>query len=199
MRFLSATKATQIYKVFGKSRKFQKENCDQQSSLNVRNTSKQQLNAGQMDDLVVKLPFKEEVGQLGDSLQQARRQLRSLIFRLERKPELYKKYNNFINEFISLGHIEEVPDNELVRPHCNCFSMSQHCVSKDSSTTTKFRVVFDASAKTTSGKFFNDKLMVGPTVQKDLFSILIRFRMHQVELSADIARMYRQVDLEEED
>ena len=41
--------------------------------------------------------------------------------------------------------------------------------------------------------------MVGPTVQKDLFSILIRYRMHQVALSADTAKMYRQVELEEED
>ena len=51
----------------------------------------------------------------------------------------------------------------------------------------------------TSGISLNDKLMVGPTVQKDLFSLLIRFRMHQVALSADIAKIYRQVELEEED
>ena len=63
----------------------------------------------------------------------------------------------------------------------------------------KVRVVFEASAKTTSGVSLNDKLMVGPTVQKDLFSIMIRFRMHKVALSADIAKMYRQVELEEED
>ena len=148
---------------------------------------------------VVKLPFKEEIGLLGDSLQQARRRLRSLLYRLERNPELYKKYNNFINEFLNLGHMEVIPDNELVRPHYNCFYIPHHCVFKDSSTATKLRVFFDASAKTTSGISLNDKLMVGPTVQKDLFSILIRFRMHQVALSADIAKMYRQVELEEED
>ena len=138
---------------------------------------------------VVKLPFKEEIGLLGDSLQQARRRLRSLLYRLERNPELYKKYNNFINEFANFGHMEEVSDNELVRLHFNCFYMPHHCVFRDSSTTTKLRVVFDASAKTTSGISLNDKLMYGPTVQKDLFSILIRFRMHQVALSADIAKI----------
>ena len=41
--------------------------------------------------------------------------------------------------------------------------------------------------------------MVGPTVQKDFFSILIRLRMHQVALSADVAKVYRQVEMEEED
>ena len=63
---------------------------------------------------MVKLPIKEEVGLLGDSLQQARRRLRSLLFRLERNPDLYQKYKNFINEFFHLGHMDETPDNELV-------------------------------------------------------------------------------------
>ena len=70
---------------------------------------------------------------------------------------------------------------------------------KDSSSTTKLRVVFDGSAKTTSGISLNDRLMVGPKIQKDLFSILIRFRMYHVALSADIAEMYRQVQLDTED
>ena len=38
--------------------------------------------------------------------------------------------------------------------------------------------------------------MVGPTVQEDLFSILIRFRPHKVALSGDIAKMYRQIALD---
>ena len=96
---------------------------------------------------VVKLPFKEEVGLLGDSIQQAGGRLRNLLSSFDRNPELYKKYNNFINKFINLGHMEEIPDNGLVRPHYNCFYMPHHCVFKDSSTTTKLRVVFDASAR----------------------------------------------------
>ena len=147
---------------------------------------------------MVELPFKEEVGLLGDSLQQARRRLRSLLFCLERNTELYKKYNKFINEFSNLGHIEEVPDNELMRPHYNCLYMPHRCVFKDSSTATKLRVVFDALAKTTSVTSLNDKLMLGPTVQKDLFGIFIRFPMHPVPLSANIAKTYRQVELEED-
>ena len=41
--------------------------------------------------------------------------------------------------------------------------------------------------------------MVGPKIQKDLFNILIRFRMYPVALSADIAKMYRQMQLDAED
>ena len=67
------------------------------------------------------------------------------------------------------------------------------------SSTNKLRVAFDASAKSASGVSLNDHLLVGPQLQKDLFGILIRFRFHQVALSADIAKMYRQVQLDDED
>jgi hypothetical protein len=37
-------------------------------------------------------------------------------------------------------------------------------------------MVFDGSAKTTSSLSLNDLLMVGQTLQKDIFDLLIRFR-----------------------
>ena len=148
---------------------------------------------------IVKLPFKNETKALGDSLQQAKKRLRSLLFRLERQPDLYKRYAEFIGEFFHLGHMEKVPSSELVKPVENCYYLCHHCVFKESSTTTKLRVVFDGSAKMTTGISLNDRLMVGRKIQKDLFSILVRFRLHQVALSADIAKMYRQVELDKED
>ena len=72
-------------------------------------------------------------------------------------------------------------------------------VLRESSTTTKFRVVVDASVKTTSEVSFNDNMMLGPKVQKDLFDILIRFRFQKVVLSADIAELYCQILLDKED
>ena len=147
---------------------------------------------------IVKLPFKNETKALGDSIQ-AKKRLRSFLFRLERQPDRYKRYAEFIGEFFHLGHMEKVSTSELIKPVENCYFLSHHCVFKESSTTTKLRVVFDGSAKTTTGVSLNDRLMVGPKIQKDLFSILVRFRLHQVALSADIAKMYRQVELDKED
>ncbi|XP_062557682.1 uncharacterized protein LOC134222533 [Armigeres subalbatus] len=68
-----------------------------------------------------------------------------------------------------------------------------HAVYKATSSTTKTRVVYDASAKTTSDILFNDAVSVGPTVQSDLLTIILRFCKHKVVLTADIPKMYRQI------
>ena len=41
--------------------------------------------------------------------------------------------------------------------------------------------------------------MVDPTIQDDLFSLLLRFRCHVIALKADIAKMYRQFRVSERD
>ena len=94
--------------------------------------------------------------------------------------------------------MEQIPDLEILIESSKSFYLPHHCDLKESNTTTKLRVVFDASAKTTSGVSLYDNLMLGPKVQKDLFEILIRFRFHKVALSADIAKMYRQILLDKE-
>ena len=99
---------------------------------------------------------------------------------------------------IQMEHLEAVPKEALKREESEVFYLPHHHVTKES-TTTKLRVVFDASAKSSSGLSLNDILLVGPVIQDNLFSILLRFRMHRVALSADIAKMYRQVGLNDED
>ncbi|XP_035218435.1 uncharacterized protein LOC118191710 [Stegodyphus dumicola] len=70
---------------------------------------------------------------------------------------------------------------------------------KPSSTTTKLRVVFDASCKTSNGKSLNSILGVGPKLQRDIFEILLNFRFPEIVFSADIEKMYRQVLVSDED
>ena len=100
-----------------------------------------------------------------------------------------------MREFIDLGHLEKVPERELETKTC-CY-LPHRCVLKSDSTTTKLRVVIDATAKTTTGISSNECLMVGPKVQDDIFDILIRFRFFKIVMSADVAKMYRQVGLNE--
>ena len=77
--------------------------------------------------------------------------------------------------------------------------MPMHSVINESSTTTKLRVVFDASAKSSTGISLNDTLQVGPTICPSLTNILIRFRSFKIAVSSDICKMYRAVELSPSD
>lgn len=75
-----------------------------------------------------------------------------------------------------------------------CF-LPHHGVLQPGRSTTKLRVVFDSSCKTTSGL----SLKVGPVVQSDLFTILTQFQLHSVAFTSDCEKMYRQVLIHKED
>ena len=67
-----------------------------------------------------------------------------------------------------------------------------HAVRKESSSTTKIRAVFDASAKTSTGISLNDTLLVGPTVHSSLIDVLLRFRFHRaIELTPSDRDLHR--------
>ena len=65
-------------------------------------------------------------------------------------------------------------------------------------TTTKTRIVFDASAKF-QGKSLNSEALPGPKLQADMFSILVRFRKELVVLEGDVSQMYHRLALALED
>ncbi|XP_058840965.1 uncharacterized protein LOC131696442 [Topomyia yanbarensis] len=73
------------------------------------------------------------------------------------------------------------------------------CVVKPDSTSTKLRVVFDASAKTSNGYSLNDIQLSGSVIQRELFDLLLDFRCHDKVVTADIAKMYPQVNVHEDD
>ncbi|GFV12423.1 integrase catalytic domain-containing protein [Trichonephila clavipes] len=93
--------------------------------------------------------------------------------------------------------MELVPDSEINT--IKSLYLPHHGVVRDTSCTTKLRVVFDASSKTSSGLSLNDLLMVGPRVQPELFPILIQFRIFSVAICADVEKMFRQIKVHEED
>ncbi|RLU21169.1 hypothetical protein DMN91_006519 [Ooceraea biroi] len=145
---------------------------------------------------IVHFSFKEDPSQLGDSRETVLKRLRSVNKRLYSNLELKTQYIACIEEYLSLGHMTKV-DKEINQRSPYCYYLPYHAVVKEDRSTTKLRVVFDASAKTTSGKSLNDILLVGPTIQQELFSILVRFRQHPYVLTGDIEKMYRQIYVHE--
>ncbi|XP_077258570.1 uncharacterized protein LOC143895378 [Temnothorax americanus] len=135
------------------------------------------------------MPFRKDPRELGESKTMALRRLFRLERRLQRDPILKERYVAFLQEYERLGHMHRV--SEETTPEVSYY-LPHHCVIKTDSTT-GVRVVFDALAPTDNGISLNDLQMMGPTLQQDLFSILIRFRIFFYILSADIEKMYRQV------
>ena len=97
--------------------------------------------------------------------------------------------NQEYREFIT----EEAPQTSGLS-----LGLPQYCVFKDS-TTNKLRVVFYAGSNSPKAFSLNDCLLLGPRLQYNVFDILIRFRLHQHALSADVAKMYRQMALDGSD
>ncbi|XP_024887379.1 uncharacterized protein LOC112464560 [Temnothorax curvispinosus] len=145
---------------------------------------------------VVRLPFRENRAQLGQSRDIAMKRLICLERKFQREPELYKLYSEFMREYIDLNHMSKVTGDARIP---NPVYLPHHGVLRESSTTTKLRVVFNASSKTTSGISLNDTLMKGPNLQDSIINIMLRFRLHAVAITADLRKMYRQVLVHEDD
>lgn len=147
---------------------------------------------------VLRLPLKPEVINIGDTLNMATMRFLSVERRLQKDESLKDAYITFMEEYEKAGHMVKVKNEEGTQT-TKMYYLPHHPILKAASLTTKLRVVFDASAKSSTGVALNDVLMRGPTVQDELFLILLRFRKHQYVITADIEKMFRQISINSED
>ncbi|XP_055614854.1 uncharacterized protein LOC129761166 [Toxorhynchites rutilus septentrionalis] len=154
---------------------------------------------------VVRLPKQVNFDQLlGNSRTMALSRFNRLEKQLERNPEMRLQYNAFMQDYLDLGHMREITGEEIHEQTAatsakRVYYLPHHAVFKDSSTTTKVRVVFDGSASTDNGYSLNDALLKGPIIQDVLLSLLLRFRKYEVALVGDTEKMYRQVRVHNDD
>lgn len=128
----------------------------------------------------------------------AEKRLLNMEQKMSRDSNFEKLYKNFMLEYETLGHMTRLDKNQLTDKNEDTIInyLPHHGVYKESSKTTKLRVVFDASAKNSKNDLsLNDTLCVGPVIQEDLFSVLLRFRKHNFVMKADITKMYRQINI----
>lgn len=148
---------------------------------------------------IVRLPFKESKSLLGSSFKAAHQRLLSMERKFQNAPEFYNDYKSFLDEYLTLGHMTYIPWSNIPVKDEHKYYLPHHAVIKANSSTTKLRVVFDASCKTTTQVSLNDILHVGPNIQIDLTTIILRFRKHAIVLVADIEKMYRQIQVTSQD
>lgn len=144
---------------------------------------------------VVHLPFRTEDPQCryGKSRDLAVKRFQLLENKFKKQPEVKKRYSEVFHEYIDLGHIERIHGDDPKRS--TAVYLPHHAVVREDKSTTKVRIVFDASMKGLNGVSLNDDLMVGPTLQPPLRHLIMKWRMYPISICADIIKMYRQVKI----
>ncbi|XP_064470203.1 uncharacterized protein LOC135384953 [Ornithodoros turicata] len=142
----------------------------------------------------VALPFKSTVD-LGSNKEVALKRLNQLTRRLTRNQELLKRYDETIRMYSDEGMAERVySDEEDV-----VYYMPHLAVLRDSSTTTKLRVVFDCSSSCVTAKSLNQCLEARPNLNPDVVELLMNFRIKKIALVADVQKAFLQIEVRKED
>ncbi|XP_050555621.1 uncharacterized protein LOC118273288 [Spodoptera frugiperda] len=140
---------------------------------------------------IVHMPFRssDPACKYGGSKDIALKRFLTLEKRFLRNPEFKAQYSAVINEYIALYHMDIVQNRDKE----GCVYLPHHAVIRNEKSTTKVRIVFDASCVGSNGVSLNHDLMVGPPLQPELRHIIMRWRCEPICLVADIVKMYRQI------
>ncbi|XP_031637878.1 uncharacterized protein LOC116350268, partial [Contarinia nasturtii] len=139
---------------------------------------------------IVRMPFNEKIEKLGHSKKSALHQFFKMEYKMKRNTEFGDKYRLFMQEYEALGHMQRISERDesgYYTPHHGVLSSE------------KFRVVFNASSKTSTGVTLNECQLTGEKLQPDLQMILVNFRKYRYGVTADIEKMYRQILMHPDD
>ena len=131
---------------------------------------------------------------LPDNRSKALTHLNHLVNRLQKKPELYKKYNEGIQADLEKGYIAKVPfyqqkDTGWYMSHYGLVSPNKP---------DKIRRICNAKAPQ-SGTSLNDKLLAGPDLLGNMLRILLQFRQGAIAIQGDIEAMFMQIGVRQQD
>jgi len=124
---------------------------------------------------------------IGDNREIALKRLNQLERRFMSNDVFRERYVKFLTEYANLGHMSLASE-----PHNgseNIVYLPHHGVFKENSSSTKLRVVFDASAKNNKGISLNDALFVRSVLQDNLIDIAMRFRFYPIAITADLQKI----------
>ena len=120
------------------------------------------------------LPFREEAPKLPNNKPLALHRLTKLKTRLERDEQYSRDYVSFMNDLISKGYAERIPEQESSKDNGRVWYIPHHGVYHPKKPT-KMRVVFDCSAKY-RGESLNAHLLQGPDLTNQLLGVLCRLK-----------------------
>ena len=125
----------------------------------------------------------------------ADKRLESTLKKLN-KTGMYEVYNENMQKLVRDGHAELVPSERLGRDDGAVWYLPHHAVL--SGANSKLRIVFDCAAEY-QGVSLNKECFQGPDLCNKLVHVLLRFRLYQNAMTADIQAMYLQVRIPEQE
>ena len=141
------------------------------------------------------LPFKQDHPVIPDNYRLAQGRLCSLLRRLKSEPQILHQYDNVIKEQLATSVVELANDDEKTVEPGTVHYIPHREVLREDRSTTKLRVVYDASSKQKDQISLNDCLLPGPPLTPLIFNILLRFRMNQIALVSDIEKAFLNVEI----
>ena len=124
--------------------------------------------------------------------------IKSLACRLQNDRPFLEKYDGVIQDQVTKGITEKVDENEVQGTRLH--SLTHQPVLTPSKTTTKLRIVYDASSKSKRGTLsLNDCLHRGPTLLPSLCGVLMRYRTYPIAILADIEKAFLQFTVQRHD
>ena len=142
------------------------------------------------------LPWKEPHPVLPNNHELCSRRLVGLLKRLRQNPQVLMEYDTVIKDQLCKGVVEVVEEDP--QDDREVHYVPHHAVVREDKTTTKLRIVYDASARS-NGPSLNDCLYTGPKFGQSILDIILRFRTHQVALAADIEKAFLNISIAEQD
>ncbi len=144
----------------------------------------------------VPLPLREFHKPLSDNYHLSVNRLKGLLRRLRHMPDILRVYDDVIQDQLKRGIFETIPTDETPTM---VHYLPHHAVIKQSSSTTKVRIVYDSSARSASNPSLNDCLFKGPKFNQLVFDILVRFRAYRIAVTADLEKAFLMVSIDESD
>nr|XP_047142821.1 uncharacterized protein LOC124817075 [Hydra vulgaris] len=140
------------------------------------------------------VPWKQERKQIPDNYEKSKLRLLSTYNRLKKNLNLLQQYNEIIRQQEHEGIIERIPDFPPLVGQVHY--LPHHAVIKEEKSTTKLRIVFDASSNSPS---LNDCLEKGPCLLPMLIDILIRFGTYKIAVASDIEKAFLNIAVNKND
>ncbi|KAJ8037714.1 hypothetical protein HOLleu_18605 [Holothuria leucospilota] len=141
------------------------------------------------------LPLKDENVCMPNNKALATQWANNMKQRFLKDSKYLEDYKGFMKGLLDKGYAVQITDEELRRDDGKVWYIPHHGVYHPQKG--KIRVVFNCAAKF-QGISLNDRLLQGPDLTNSLVGVLLRFRLEQIALMADIEAMFYQVQVQKD-